>query len=109
MLDFFATPVGQSILARVRELNIQPTSEQQAAPALSTKFANTTWVITGTLSQSRDEIADLIRANGGKVGSSVSSKTTYLLAGEEAGSKLTKAQELGVQVLNEETFRSMLA
>ncbi|HYF37902.1 MAG TPA: NAD-dependent DNA ligase LigA [Prosthecobacter sp.] len=108
VLDFFATPIGQAILERVRALGIQPASEQQAAPAVSTRFANTTWVITGTLSQSRDEIADLIRTHGGKVGGSVSSKTTYLLAGEEAGGKLAKAQELGVTILNEETFRSMV-
>jgi DNA ligase (NAD+) len=74
----------------------------------SDKFAGTTWVITGTLSQGREEIADIIRANGGKVSGSVSGKTTYLLAGEEAGSKKEKAAKLGVKVLNEADFRSML-
>jgi DNA ligase (NAD+) len=108
VLEFFSTPIGQSILDRVKDLHITPLSEQEALPAASTKFADTTWVITGSLSQSRDEIGDLIRANGGKVSGSVSSKTSYVLAGEEAGSKLDKAQELGVQVLTEEEFRAML-
>lgn len=75
----------------------------------SDKFAGTTWVITGTLSQSREEMADIIRANGGKVSGSVSGKTTYLLAGEEAGSKMEKAAKLGVKVLSEEEFRVMLS
>jgi DNA ligase (NAD+) len=75
----------------------------------SDKFAGTTWVITGTLSQGREEIADTIRANGGKVSGSVSGKTTYLLAGEEAGSKMEKAAKLGVKVLTESEFREMLA
>ena len=74
----------------------------------SDKFAGTTWVITGTLSQGREEIADLIRSHGGKVSGSVSGKTTYLLAGEEAGSKMEKAAKLGVKVLNEAEFRAML-
>ena len=74
----------------------------------SDKFVGTTWVITGTLSQPREEIADVIRANGGKVSGSVSGKTTYLLAGEEAGSKLEKAAKLGVKVLTEAEFKAML-
>ena len=74
----------------------------------SDNLANTTWVITGTLSQSREEIADIIRSHGGKVSSSVSAKTTYLLAGEEAGSKLDKAKKLGVGILSEPEFRVML-
>jgi len=72
-------------------------------------FKNTTWVITGTLSQSRDEIAELILARGGKVSGSVSKKTTYVLAGEEAGSKLEKAKQLGVRILKESEFRKLLA
>jgi DNA ligase (NAD+) len=71
-------------------------------------FANSTWVVTGTLSQAREEIAEMITARGGKVAGSVSKKTTYVLAGEEAGSKLEKAKKLGVRVLNEDEFRAML-
>jgi DNA ligase (NAD+) len=64
-------------------------------------------VITGTLSQPRDEIAEMIIARGGKVSGSVSKKTSYVLAGDEAGSKLEKARKLGVRVVSEEEFRAM--
>ncbi|MBP7601310.1 MAG: hypothetical protein KA750_08185, partial [Thermoflexales bacterium] len=70
-------------------------------------FAGKTFVITGTLSQPREEIAAWIEARGGKVGDSVSKKTSFLVAGESAGSKLAKAQSLGVVVLNESELRGM--
>ena len=95
-----------TLLDRLRKAGLEfsnPKIEQA-----SDKFAGSTWVITGTLSQGREEIADIIRANGGKVSGSVSGKTTYLLAGEEAGSKMEKATKLGVKVLTEEEFRGML-
>jgi DNA ligase (NAD+) len=82
---------------------------QKVIEAASNKLAGTTWVITGTLSEDRETIADTIRANGGKVSSGVSGKTTYLLAGEDAGSKLDKATKLGVKTLIEPEFRAMLA
>ena len=65
-------------------------------------------MITGTLSQTRDHFKDLILSKGGKVSGSISAKTSYLLAGEKAGSKLAKAEKLGVSVLNEAAFESML-
>ena len=65
-------------------------------------------MITGTLSQPRDEIAEMIITLGGKVSGSVSKKTNFVLAGEEAGSKLDKAKDLGVRVLSEAEFRKML-
>jgi DNA ligase (NAD+) len=80
-----------------------------SAAAKSSPFANKTVVLTGTLSSlSRDEAGDMIRDKGGSVSSSVSSKTDFVVAGEEAGSKLTKAQELGVRVLNETEFLEMI-
>ncbi|MFO1440653.1 MAG: NAD-dependent DNA ligase LigA [Verrucomicrobiaceae bacterium] len=81
---------------------------QKAVEAASDKLAGTTWVITGTLSQERETIADIIRSHGGKVSGSVSGKTTYLLAGADAGSKLDKATKLGVKVLTEAEFREMI-
>lgn len=115
VLDYFASPAGQTILDRLRELGINPKSDNFApAPAIgagdqSTQpFAGTTWVITGTLSQPRDHFKDLIQAKGGKVSGAVSSKTSYLLAGESAGSKLTKAESLGVTVLDESAFEAKL-
>lgn len=72
-------------------------------------FAGKTFVLTGTLpTLSRDEASDMIRAAGGKTSSSVSAKTDYLLAGENAGEKLEKANELGIKVIDEEEFRNML-
>lgn len=103
---WFREPRNQKLLERLRAAGLQFANPQSAK--LSNKLDGSTWVITGTLSQSRDEIADQIRANGGKVSGSVSGKTTYLLAGEEAGSKLDKAKKLGVKVLTEEEFRGML-
>ena len=74
----------------------------------STKLADKTFVITGTLSQPRDYFVDLIEKNGGKTGSSVSKKTDYVLAGENAGSKLDKAEALGITVINEDAFMKMI-
>ena len=71
-------------------------------------FVGTIWVITGTLSQPRDAIAEEIIGRGGKVSGTVSKKTNDLLAGDEAGSKLEKATKLGVRILSEEEFRAML-
>ncbi len=84
----------------------KPRKKRPAAGAPG--FKGTTWVITGTLSQSRDEIAEMILARGGKVSGSVSKKTSFVLAGEEAGSKLEKAKKLGVRVLDEAEFRRLL-
>jgi len=78
------------------------------ADSHASAFAGTTWVITGTLTQPRDAIAEDIIARGGKVSGSISKKTNYLLAGDEAGSKLEKAKKLGVRVLSEDEFRAML-
>lgn len=95
-----------ALLDRLRAAGLNFT--QKAVEAASDKLNGTTWVITGTLSQDRETIADTIRANGGKVSGSVSGKTTYLLAGEDAGSKLDKATKLGVKIVSEPEFRAML-
>lgn len=95
-----------TLLNRLRAAGLNFT--QKTVTAASDKLNGTTWVITGTLSEDRETIADTIRANGGKVSGSVSGKTTYLLAGEDAGSKLDKAKKLGVKTLTEPEFRAML-
>lgn len=104
--DWFRDAHNIALLDRLRAAGLNFT--QKAVEAASDKLNGTTWVITGTLSQDRDTIADLIRSHGGKVSGSVSGKTTYLLAGEEAGSKLDKATKLGVKILSEAEFRAML-
>jgi DNA ligase (NAD+) len=106
---FFQEPTNREIVARLTAAGVRTVDDPPAATdTAGSPFTRTTWVITGTLSQPRDEIAEVIIARGGKVSGSVSKKTSYLLAGEEAGSKLEKAKKLGVRVLSEEEFRAML-
>ena len=71
-------------------------------------LAGTSWVITGSLSEPREGFEELIRRHGGRTTASVSKKTNYLLAGEDAGSKLDKARQLGIEIVGEEKFRGMI-
>ena len=105
VLDYFASPAGKKVLAHIRELGIKPQSEKTNSAAPSGAFAGKTFVLTGTLpTLTRDEATAKIEAAGGKVTGSVSKKTDYVLAGTEAGSKLDKAKELGIQILDEAEF-----
>lgn len=103
-LAWFATDEGRQTLERFDQYGIRP--EVEATPAAGA-LAGKTFVITGTLSRPREEFAEQIRALGGKVSGSVSKSTDYLLAGEEAGSKLSKARELGVAVIDEAAFLAL--
>ena len=107
---FFQEAANRELLQRLRTAGVRMIDDSPRAIPHETgsAFAGSTWVITGTLSQPREEIAETIIARGGKVSGSVSKKTTYVLAGAEAGSKLEKAQKLGVRVLTEDEFRAML-
>jgi DNA ligase (NAD+) len=109
VLDYFASPAGKKVLARIRELGIKPESEKAAIAATTAGiFAGKTFVLTGTLpTLTREEATARIEALGGKVSGSVSKKTDFVLAGAEAGSKLTKAQELGIKILSEAEFLAM--
>jgi|APTNR8051073442_1049403.scaffolds.fasta_scaffold12569_2 DNA ligase (NAD+) len=104
--DWFRDPRNISILDRLRADGL--TFAQGGVEAASDKLAGTTWVITGTLSKPREEIAELIRSHGGKVSGSVSGKTSYVLAGADAGSKLEKATKLGVKVVDEAGLAAIL-
>ena len=84
-------------------------SDEPVAPKAPQTFAGKTFVLTGTLDgMSRDEAAALIEERGGRVSSSVSKKTSYVLAGKDPGSKLDKARELGVEILDQQQFVRML-
>jgi DNA ligase (NAD+) len=108
--EWFRDPTVVALIEKLRAagLNFGERDPKRTAPAADGPLKGTIWVLTGTLSMPREEAAELIRAKGGKVSGSVSAKTTYLLAGEEAGSKLEKAQKLGVKVLSEEEFRKLV-
>lgn len=103
---FFALEPSRELVARLRDAGVNMKSQTVVQ---DTRFAGKTFVLTGTLpTLTRSEASALIEQYGGKTSGSVSKKTDYVLAGEEAGSKLTKAQQLGVPILSEEQFRSML-
>jgi len=108
---FFQRAENRRMLTALRErgLNFGERDPAPVAPAAGTSaIAGTKWVITGTLSRPREEMAELIREAGGKVIGAVSKKTDYLLAGEEAGSKLEKAREFGVKIVDEAGLAKLL-
>ena len=99
-------PQSQHLIARLKEAGVSMEAAQQSA---GEQFKGMTFVLTGTLERfTRDEAAEMIEARGGKASGSVSKKTTYVVAGENAGSKLRKANELGIPVLTEAEFAAML-
>ncbi len=107
ILSYFHDEKNKEILSELERLGVNFVQEQ-AIPAGS-EFSGKTFVITGTLpTMGRKECAAFIENHGGKVTGSVSKKTDYLVAGEAAGSKLAKAQELGIAILSEEELKSML-
>ncbi len=108
--EYFSSKTGKAVLSRLKQLSIDPEGGGGTeVKGQSLPFAGKTFVLTGTLSSmKRDEATELIRARGGDVGSSVSKNTDYVVAGEEAGSKLEKAQALGITILSEHEFLHML-
>jgi len=105
---YFADPLNAELVAQLRAAGVNwPEQETESRPK---PWLGKTFVLTGTLPNlTRDEAAQLIEAQGGKVAGSVSKKTSYVVAGEEAGSKLAKAEELGVPVLDEAGLRQLLS
>ncbi len=105
--DYFADPKNTELLQRLADAGVRMEAEEHAAAGA--ELAGKTFVITGTLpTMGRKEAAALIEAHGGRVAGSVSAKTDFLLAGEAAGSKLAKAQALGIPVLSEEDLLQQL-
>ena len=106
LVEFFADEDNRQLCYKLIELGL--CTEAKAGPKAD-KLAGLTFVITGTLpTMTRDEASALIKANGGKVSGSVSKKTSYLVVGEDAGSKLTKAKELGVSIIDEARLVEMI-
>ena len=103
---YFSVPANRERVEKMQRLGVKPT---HIATATGDRLAGKTVVVTGTLNRfSRDEIHKLIEREGGKPSGSVSSKTSYLVAGESAGSKLEKAKSLGVEVLSEDEFLALI-
>ncbi|MDP3156153.1 MAG: NAD-dependent DNA ligase LigA [Archangium sp.] len=103
---YFEDADNRAMVEALLAAGVKP--EAPAAQAAGGTFTGKTVVITGTLTMPREQAKEEIERRGGKVSGSVSKKTDFLVAGEEAGSKLTKATELGVKVLNEEQFKALL-
>ena len=105
ILDFFSKPQSLSLISSLKEsgVNMEHKSKQKGS-----LFEGLTFVLTGTLpTYTRDEASEIIKSLGGKTAGSVSKKTSYVLAGEDAGSKLVKANDLGVAVIDEAEFKKM--
>jgi len=107
LVKFFTSEQTRDLISKLREAGINMKGNKQEIS--DNRFEGMTFVITGTLpSLSRNEATDIIESLGGKVSGSVSKKTSYLLVGEEAGSKLTKAESLGITIINEDEFKNMI-
>lgn len=99
IVEFFAVEKNQQLISDLESLGLKMTAEKKV---VGTALNGLTFVLTGTLPNlTRDEAKERIEAAGGKVSGSVSKKTSFVVAGEEAGSKLEKAQSLGVKILDE--------
>lgn len=106
--DWFALPRNQELLAKLRGLGVWPTGERRKASAVADTLAGQTFVITGTLPNwSREQARAFVEAHGGKVTDSVSKKTSYLVVGAAPGSKLARAQSLGVPAVDEAGLRRL--
>ncbi len=107
--DWFDDEGNRALCDRLRAAGVKTEAERRGSAEADERFAGKQFVLTGTLASfRRDEAQALIEARGGRVNSSVSKKTDYVVAGEAAGSKLDKAQSLGVTILDEATFKGML-
>ena len=106
ILDWFRNPQSRDLIEKLRAAGVSFRSKEEKK---DDRFAGLTFVLTGTLSRfTREEASAIIESFGGKASSSVSKKTAYVLAGENAGSKLTKAESLGIRIISEEEFETMI-
>lgn len=106
LIEYFSLPQSKKLIEKLKEHGVLMEAEKKV---VSDKLHGFTFVLTGTLpTMSRDEASAIIIASGGKVASSVSKKTDYVLAGEKAGSKLNKAESLGIKIIDENEFMEMV-
>jgi len=106
LLNWLSDPQSRHLIQRLKEAGVNMTAAEQGSDR---RFEGQTFVLTGTLERfTRAEATEMIEARGGKASGSVSKKTAYVVAGEAAGSKLRKAQELGIPVLSEEEFLALM-
>ena len=106
VIDYFSLPQSKQLIDELKGFGVNMETE---STIIDMRFEGKTFVLTGTLSQyTRNEASEIIANYGGKTSSSVSAKTDYVLAGEAAGSKLTKAQQLGVTIITEQEFGEMI-
>ena len=104
--EWFSLPQSMHLIGRLRAAGVDFTSHEEKK---DDRFAGQTFVLTGTLSRyTRDEASAIIESYGGKASGSVSKKTSFVLAGENAGSKLTKAESLGIRIISEDEFEEMI-
>ena len=108
IVDYFSDEKNINLINRLKDLNLNMRYLGEEVNTSNENINGKTFVITGTLSRPRDEIKEEIEGLGGNVTGSVTKKTDYVIAGEKAGSKLTKATELGIRVLTEEEYNNML-
>jgi DNA ligase (NAD+) len=105
--EFFSEAANQKLIKRLRDAGINPKVERKEPK--SNKFAGQTFVFTGGLAhRTREEAGELVVAHGGKVISTVSKKTSYVVVGTDPGSKYDKARELGVKTLDESQFEKLI-
>ncbi len=107
ILDFFSRPANRELVQRLKDAGVEMTAEKKQR---SVQLAGLTFVLTGTLpTLTREQAKERIETAGGKVAGSVSKKTSYVVAGEEAGSKLEKAHELKIRVIDEDGLLALVA
>jgi DNA ligase (NAD+) len=108
IVDFFASETNREVLEQLESLGLNFKGVNRTRLEGPAPLEGKTFVITGTLSRSRDEIKAMIQAAGGKVTGSVSARTDFVVAGESPGSKLSKAEKLNVAILDEEGLRKLI-
>jgi DNA ligase (NAD+) len=107
IVQFFSEPVNRQLIKKLEKVGVRPTAEKREVK--SNKFAGKSFVFTGGLAnRSREDAGELVKQHGGKVASSVSKKTDYVVVGTDPGSKYDKAKELGVPILTEEQFEKLI-